>query len=348
MTTMMKFGLKAIGAFLLALLTWELILDLTFYRTPGTHIHSQLGKIYNKGILIWGKEGYSISQMNSFGIRGEEIEALKPNEFRILSLGDSFTEALQVSLDQTYSKQLETLLNTNKASAATHYTVINAGRSGSSPAEFVYLADYLNEQFDPHYVIICINDLDFVLDLLNDKDRAIYVKRDSTGYRIYKDETFISKNQIKQRLPQLAFLGNYSSIRIAVESIQSMIKPQSHDTGNEDILTGDHSRYAELMDWIFQLLKTKYKHLVFLYVPEFDYKKYTGPSKYETLMQFYAQKHEIKMLNITTDIVELFNTHKQPSHGFNNSIPGRGHLNEIGHRIAAEKLATYFKEEVIQ
>lgn len=80
------------------------------------------------------KEGYwTIGErripvkINSKGLRDREhAYEKKEGTFRILVLGDSFTEALQVPLEDTFCKVLETALNRTQK----NFEVINAGLAG--------------------------------------------------------------------------------------------------------------------------------------------------------------------------------------------------------------------------
>jgi hypothetical protein len=79
---------------------------------------------------------YTIS---SQGLRDREFQAPKPaGTFRILMLGDSFTEGDGVEPEDTFSKQLERTLDT--VSALPHVEVINGGVGSYSPLlEYLYL-----------------------------------------------------------------------------------------------------------------------------------------------------------------------------------------------------------------
>tara|TARA_Y100000031_G_scaffold60740_1_gene68556 strand:+ start:270 stop:1517 length:1248 start_codon:yes stop_codon:yes gene_type:complete len=104
--------------------------------------------------------------INSKGFRDHEIDYEKPdNTFRILVLGDSFTEARQVQLNETFHKLLETKLNNqnNKNTNNTNnnnninqynYQVIAAGVSGYGTENNLA---YLNEwglRYEPDIVIL--------------------------------------------------------------------------------------------------------------------------------------------------------------------------------------------------
>ncbi len=78
--------------------------------------------------------------------------------FRILVLGDSFVEAAQVDLEESFVKLIEARLN---ALGQRHYEVINAGVSSYSPAvEYLYLKEQgLALSPDLVLVVLSVNDV---------------------------------------------------------------------------------------------------------------------------------------------------------------------------------------------
>ena len=79
-------------------------------------------------------EFYVKHETNQFGLMGEPISEQKPaHTFRILILGDSFTEAIQVKKPHSYSEVLEFKLNEYFKDQGLHVEVLNGGVSGYSP-----------------------------------------------------------------------------------------------------------------------------------------------------------------------------------------------------------------------
>ena len=76
---------------------------------------------------------------NSFGLRDVQYSEKKPNDYRILALGDSFTwGAYGTELNQTFAKILEKKLNERHGKL--NYQVINAGVPGyGTDQELAYL-----------------------------------------------------------------------------------------------------------------------------------------------------------------------------------------------------------------
>lgn len=97
-----KLAGKALLALLVALVAWEGILEVTTIRTTGFQQHPELGRILNPGLYVNGQEGYGITKIYAEGAIAQpfpdpnETAAARKAEYRILFLGDSYTEALQV------------------------------------------------------------------------------------------------------------------------------------------------------------------------------------------------------------------------------------------------------------
>lgn len=90
--------------------------------------------------------------INARGLRDREIPYDKPaGVYRILVLGDSFAEALQVPLEATFAKQLEAMLST----PARPVEVINAGVGGwGTDQEAVFYA-IEGFRYQPDLVLLC-------------------------------------------------------------------------------------------------------------------------------------------------------------------------------------------------
>ena len=96
-----------------------------FYEVPPIWREPQM-KHLESPLLGWvqpaNSRSYSIDapvSINSAGLRDDEIPREKPDgEFRILALGDSFTFALGVRLEDIWAQQLERILKERQRAAA--------------------------------------------------------------------------------------------------------------------------------------------------------------------------------------------------------------------------------------
>jgi len=87
---------------------------------------------------------------NRHGLRDRDFDLDKGENFRILAIGDSFTFGWGVNIEQAWCKLLEQDLRSRGA----RVEVINAGRSGSGPKEYLLMADELIPRLKPDLVLI--------------------------------------------------------------------------------------------------------------------------------------------------------------------------------------------------
>ncbi|MBN2442198.1 MAG: SGNH/GDSL hydrolase family protein [Spirochaetales bacterium] len=108
------------------------------------------------------KKSYSnVISYNSNGCRGKERVIPKPdNIFRIVCLGDSFTEALQVPENTMYTTLLENLLNNPGGISSRTVEVVNLGISGQGIVQHYINFIERGMAYEPDLVIeqLCIND----------------------------------------------------------------------------------------------------------------------------------------------------------------------------------------------
>lgn len=93
---------------------------------------------------------------NSAGMRDREREREKPAAtFRVAVTGDSFTEALQVADDATFTRRAERLLNSNGENA--RFEVLNFGMSGAGPVQQLERARIAATTFAPDALVMFVN-----------------------------------------------------------------------------------------------------------------------------------------------------------------------------------------------
>ncbi|MEK7251148.1 MAG: SGNH/GDSL hydrolase family protein, partial [Bacteroidota bacterium] len=122
------------------------------YHPIGDNILHHKFKPYSTGRLK-ASELDTDYNINSLGLRDKEYSVQKPpSTFRILMLGDSFTEGDGVFSNETFSKRLEEKLQSQQGGMK--FEVINAGvGSYSSLLEYLYVKNY-GLQLNPDLVIL--------------------------------------------------------------------------------------------------------------------------------------------------------------------------------------------------
>lgn len=104
---------------------------------------------------IYAKEGRSHLKINGLGYRDVEHERAKPDGvFRIAVLGDSFTEARQVEIEETYWKRLETILNDDLELDPAEFEVLNFGIGGYGQTEELLTLRKDALAFSPDLVLV--------------------------------------------------------------------------------------------------------------------------------------------------------------------------------------------------
>ena len=129
--------------------------------------------------------------INHQGTRGAEIAPKRPGELRILSLGESTTFGVNVSDDQTYSADLESLLRA--AHPDRPITVINAGASAYSSFQSLLFLQERGLAMQPDVVLFYHEVNDYLPSSLRDAsnnevgavmtDRELY---ESRGQRLHR------------------------------------------------------------------------------------------------------------------------------------------------------------------
>ncbi len=106
------------------------------------------------------KEFLFSRNVNSIGISEREVSKDKGSTYRILALGDSFTEGVGTSYEDSWVKEMEERWKSHNVST------INGGIGGSDPVfEFVLYRDKLT-QFNSNFLILTINSTD-VYDIIS-------------------------------------------------------------------------------------------------------------------------------------------------------------------------------------
>jgi hypothetical protein len=340
----LKIIFKLVISGVIALIVWEIILANTTINTTGYKDHPELGRIYKKGTYIQGTEGYSRSKINSLGMRSNEITKKGKNEIRILALGDSYTEAFQVDESNTYTQILEEEL---KSKTSKKLNVINAGRSGGSPAHYIHLSNFYNKNINQDYTIIQLNDDDFKVDMLDTTRNFYVIKDENENFITVFNRNFQSANVLLQKFPQFKGLLEFSVLRVGADKAQKLLSSPTEVVSKSSVVTsGDDSDENDLLvKWTVESLKKKYSNVVIVYLPTINYEdiKNSKPTDIEKLLEKYCDLNEVGVINMRQHYIDYYSRFKTPSNGFNNTAPGSGHINKWGHRLVGEQLALYFE-----
>ncbi len=149
----------------------------------------------------FSKEFLVRRKTNSLGLIGEEISIKKPDDvFRILMLGDSFTEGIHVNEGKNFCEQLQYLLNNGSSLIGKRFEVINAGMSSFSPiSEYLFLKRELL-RLNPDLVILQM----FANDIFEDNRTGAMSVFNDKGLPVKINSFFITKYLDNQKEDNLS------------------------------------------------------------------------------------------------------------------------------------------------
>lgn len=183
--------------------------------------------------------------INSLGLRDREFSKEKPDHvFRILMLGDSFTEGNGVNSAETFSKCLERMLDS--ANIPFHCEVINAGvGSYSTLPEYLYLKTS-GLQLQPDLVVLNF-DMSDVYDDIQYTKRAKFDERGLPIAITPESETVSSSWFIRSLVSIKDFFKEHTRL---YNVVRIRLDRYLNKSGSEHIVSGDvrYDKYALLKE----------------------------------------------------------------------------------------------------
>ncbi len=147
------------------------------------------------GVFDYKKEDFSVRvRFNSLGFHDREHNVTKPpGVFRIVILGDSFMDALQMDYGDTFAYRLEQELRRLNVSAE----VINLGMRGFQTQQELLTLERYGSQFQPDLVLLAF----FVNDVLDNRVNASELSLEFLRSRQYETPV---EGEFFRRLPDFA------------------------------------------------------------------------------------------------------------------------------------------------
>ena len=325
----------------------------------------------------WTREGLAYVRINSRGLRDYEHAIEKPRDtIRIAILGDSFSEAPQVSLENTYWSVMQRRLQTKLAPR--NVEVLNFGVSGFSNARELIMLRQRVWQYSPDVVVLQFTPSNDI----SDNSRVLSGDADALPYFVYQDGSLVLDDSLlKNREHKLTYriqnsfvgsalnwLRNHLRIVGLVYAVrESFISPARKGTnaGGKPSLDDSVYRRPANSDWaqawlVTEKLVVQIRNEVqargarFIIMTatkgiqvdpdvaaraEFMRKLGVSTLSYpEDRLQELCDREQIDMLNLAPPFTEFAQRNQIYLHGFGKTR-GTGHWNESGHKLAGELLA---------
>ena len=320
----------------------------------------------------WNGEGASFVQVNKDGLRDREHTKTKPpNTLRVAVLGDSFTEAIHVPIEQTFWSKLERKLgNCDAVKGRKKVEVINFGVQGYGTAQQLMMLRKKVWDYSPDIVVLAFfigNDvINNSPQLEYDHYRPFFVY-DATG-KLVPDMSFRDLPPIARNERAVSFVDRMPSFLVNNSRILQVIKKVDLDNKKRQ-LSGDFTALSSKnfnppQDAVWKdawrvtegLIVTMHDEVVqkkadFLVVTIGDpiqvgrdvkiRKDFTTQNSIQDL--FYPDRRLEKLgasegfrvLNLAEQFQGYTEKYQVCAHGFENSVPCGGHWNELGHRLAS-------------
>ena len=323
-------------------------------------------------------EGEAFIQINSQGYRGKEYPLEKPDEtYRVVLLGDSFAEALQVKEEERFSAIVEKELSSSyKALNEKEVEVINLGVSGYSTAQEYLMLKHKGWNLDPDAVLLAFfpgNDVhENTSRLTTKRDRPFFTL--STENTLLLDASFRETDFFKKQtsLParMMHVFVNHSRIAQVLNHTRLALRTKEDVQNKPQIGKGLYVNVFSIPDtpeltsaWdvtnalIQEMKKESEEHdslfgvfsvsIAFQVDPDIEHQQ-------ERMLELgvtdslYTDKLisrlDVPFLALTTYLQEVSQHDQIYIHGFENTELGTGHWNELGHRIAGERISAFLCE----
>ncbi|MEO7859542.1 MAG: SGNH/GDSL hydrolase family protein [Nitrospirales bacterium] len=334
------------------------------------------GRVLEPGMEGWFRyEGNAYVKINSAGFRDVEHPLQKPKgTYRILLLGDSYTEARQVSLENTFGRKVEQQLQSCERLLPHKVEVINFGVPGYGNAEELITLRSRGWAYDPDLVLTMFfsgNDLidNFPRAELHEHEYIPrpYFHLDQGELQLTYNFQEWSPPLVKYRL-LLWGVHHFRTLELInqanrVYAARQMGESQDNalnQAGLADFVYAPPQTPIHQEAWAIteEILKLMHKE-VRDHNAKFFLVTTTSPNQLDQEQEVLLRQRlktkdldypeqrlralgEIEgfpVLNLLYDFQQYAEQHHAHLHGFSNTKLGAGHWNEQGHELAAQLIS---------
>jgi len=295
--------------------------------------------------------------INSKGLRDDEVEFEKPENYkRVLVLGDSFTFGSGVSSENTYSNQLEALLNHRQTGEI--WQVVNSGVGAyGTLQEYVFLEEE-GWKYEPDFLILQFlanNDLTDNLYPFRHvvRDGRIYFKADGNTSRLLTG----AKKLLRSYSHAYRFFGDrYHLIRIQL-GLEPFFREWSdlYDLAPSEEIS---KAWKVTEEYLYKISTAANRHKVDLLVINVPAKFILDDGLWQAFLENYGKKSDTvdwdlasKQLqricaNLQIPVLDLTPHFRALEEPLNYYQEQGGHWNQKGHHMVAQQVHDYLSRFV--
>ena len=297
---------------------------------------------------VWCLEGCGVTHRLAHGERA----GYPPDAPKVIVLGDSFTEALEVNDDETYVYRAQEKLKEKGITLA----LIDLGLAGRSVADYVGFAQRHKKLFAPVWTVVTIRDDDLAEDT---------VRPAKTSFRRGSDGRLAVSFDEERSVPGLrdwiwnapSIFVRYTAYRLnkfadaaaaeppmffaaSADRPKTPPPPPGISRGREP-QTGDYEAYP--IEEELDLLRAAYDdRLTLVTLPYLDFMAGGAPSISDSAVRrrvlTYCAKTGLSCVEPVDAFLRMGRTYRSPF-GFSNTLFNYGHMNVGGHAAVGEELA---------
>lgn len=306
----------------------------------------------------WITENRVQIQTNNLGLRDKPLQAVKPTgQQRIALMGDSFAEALQVNLEDTYQAVAEQLLGV----PTKNIEIANLGLAGATPAVQIVRAKSRGIRLQPDVFLFMTNFADFAATSEDDSRFPAYIVqanghaalgygfRESRGFRLRMSAIgqagywLIDHSKIATLINNRK---NQNDLRTADASARSLTCENQRDSAlsliRDSLPTDIAARLQAFLGDLDQLSHAAGEIPVILSLNNLPGCTENERNNLLVLLEKKTKGTKISIVDFESVLQKTLANHphldKKDLYGFG-ARKGNGHLNEIGHKIYAEAVA---------
>lgn len=305
-------------------------------------------------------EGYAWGaqiKINSYGFRDKDYSISKDvKTYRIITLGDSVTFGNLLSVEETYSDQLEALAD----EAGKNFEVLNLGLGGYNTLQEVATLELIGIQFQPDLVIVdyVINDLGSVSPNLRYIQQAqkygslIYRLRlaqlvrsnmDAIKLRMFSEALNEESNFVKNNEGYIVDVSDDPTLNSIVSNLENELV---RNDKNISIFVPWHLSYSRIGKLRHSLEKLKnlqdqHEFQVIVVITPYLLENESNESIYKLVYEIVEYESE----RLGYEVINVHDLFK--STGFKNLLIDDIHPNRLGHSLIAGALYKYINSNFI-
>lgn len=289
--------------------------------------------------ILHSKEGFARNRVNSIGLNDSELNL--DAKLKVLVLGDSFVEAIQVPQQLNFTSLLENAIPDSE--------FINAGRSDANAAHFLPLMRKF-AYLKPDRIVGMVSSSD--ISALFHGDVDIYENEQGIAtVLIHPPQKDAIKKYLDPLLTRSAF-ATYMARRVSplMRDLVKILRPSRNAVANAEpeALQEVNRRKGEaakieVMTFILRSMAAR-TPVTIIFLPQMEFAP-NGASTVAEISNHYASilksactAAKVQCIDSTDYLRKSYRTYGNPPFGFRNTKPGKGHLNKLGHQSIAESL----------